>query len=503
MKNNSLNNIIPIFLLMSIFYLSFSASVPKVYSLNSYTLTLKIEDSQRNPLCHALVRITVCHGPDDYRSVYNETDENGIAIFHLESIKPSALVRIIWKGMTVALVNVALQTPKTSTTILCSVSDLKILICQANGNPVKNAYVKLSWRTDVSWKLEAYSKADGTVLFEQMPHYNGYTLVVKWKGKVVYQAPLQFNGEKEPFQINCNIFDLTIKVFDKRNKPVPDAKIDLIREDSRQEKSQTNNDGIAVFNQLAIGNYMLKVSYGSTNFQTSLFLAGDKEIEVVLNTTILWKYYIEVCAKWTDGKYAKGVKVEIWNVNGEKVASGITDNSGKFRKQLLEGNYTVGISVYHYNEKRNITLSHDVTVNFEINTTYRISTVIVKVFDRNGKPASGAQVEILDENVVVASGTTNMDGITAFNLPDGAYRIRVTYEDETLEQTVTVTGDQLVPFSFQTNVNAQDILIGIGLLSLPILAISVIFYTRKRRNKSKELISALKNLKSEFKTEEE
>ena len=296
---------------------------------------------------------------------------------------------------------------------------------------------------------------------------------------------------------------MTIKVFDKRNKPVPDAKIDLIREDSRQENSQTNNDGIAVFNHLAIGNYMLKVSYGSTNFQTSLFLTGDKEIEVVLNTTILWKYYIEVCAKWTDGKYAKGVKVEIWNVNGEKVASGITDDSGKFRKQLLEGNYTVGISVYQYNEKRNVTLSHDATVNFEINTTYRISTVIVKVFDKNGKPAGGAQVEILNENVVIASGTTNMDGITAFNLPDGAYRIRVTYEDETLEQTVTVTGDQLVPFSFQTNVNAQDILIGIGLLSLPILAISVIFYARKQRNKSKELISALKNLKSEFKTEEE
>jgi len=162
--------------------------------------------------------------------------------------------------MTVALVNVALQVPETSTTILCSVSDLKILICQANGNPVKNAYVKLSWRTDVSWKLEAYSKADGTVLFEQMPHYNGYTLMVEWKGKVVYQAPLQFNGEKKPFQINCNIFDLTIKVFDKRNKPVPDAKIDLRREDSRQEKSQTNNDGIAVFNHLAIGHYMLNVS---------------------------------------------------------------------------------------------------------------------------------------------------------------------------------------------------------------------------------------------------
>jgi len=47
-----------------------------------------------------------------------------------------------------------------------------------------------------------------------------------------------------------------------------------------------------------------------------------------------------------DGKYAKGVKVEIWNVNGEKVASGITDNSGEFIKQLLEGNYTVGTSIY-------------------------------------------------------------------------------------------------------------------------------------------------------------
>ena len=481
----------------------FSVAVPKGACLNSYDLTLYVKDSQGKPLASAWVSVTTKYGECDLRTVDNKTDENGTVIFSLKSIEPFAFIEVFWKSVTVAHLYVSLQSQKTSLTIPCNVSNFNLMILQANGNPIKNAYVTLTWTIDVTWKISTYSETNGLVSFKQIPHYDNYVLSVKWKSKTVYQDLLQFHGETEPFQVNCSVYDLTVKVFDKRQKPIPDAQLTLTREDNNQESKQTSNDGIAVFKQLAIGNYTLEVSYGSASSQTNLSLTNDKEIVVILNTTVLSKYYIKVNVKWTDGKYAKGVKVEIWNINGEKVASGITDNSGKFIKQLLEGNYTVGISIYHYNEKRNVTLSHDATVNFEINTTYRISTVIVKVFDKNGKPAGGAQVEILNENVVVASGTTNMDGITAFNLPDGAYCIRVTYEDETLEQTITVTGDQTVSLSFQTNINAQDILIGIGLLSLPILVISVIFYTRKRRNKSKELISTLKNLKSEFKTEEE
>jgi len=482
MRNNSLN-IIVLFLLISLICLTFSVLIPKVCSLNSYVLTLKVKDSRHAPLHKALVRVTTLHGPDDYRSIYNETDENGMAVFHLQSVEPLALVRIIWKGITVALVNIPLQAPKTSITVLCEVSDLEISVSQANGNPVKNAYVKLSWKIDVSWELEAYSDDNGVVLFKQMPHYDGYTLLVKWKEKTVYQKPLQFNGEKEPFHISCNIFDLTIRVLDKRGIPTPEADIDVIREDNRQESKQTDNGGTAVFNQLAIGNYTLKISYGQTSFQTNLSLTSDQEIEIILNTTVLLKYYVEVSVKWTDGKYAKDVKVEIWSENGKKVASGITDNSGKFRKQLLEGNYTVKISICDYSESQKIMLSHDVTLNFEVSTAYRISTVVVKVLDEKGKPADGAQVEILVESVVFAYGTTNTEGIATFNLPDGTYHIKVTYSGETLEQTAIVAGDQTILLNFQRNINLQEILIGIGLLSLPILVISVLFYARKRRNK--------------------
>ncbi len=489
-----------------IFVSLIAASYPSKVNCNqNYLLTVEVKDSSGNSLVGAHVYVNVLYGEygqDDYRTFKNYTNKNGIASFQLKSIEPLARVTVGFKGLPVAYKEIHLEAPKTSATIYCSVSDLKLLVVQANGKPIKNAKVTLSWKYGITNKTEMFTDANGSALFPQMPHYS-YRLSVKWKSKTVYQDLLQFHGETEPFQVNCSVYDLTVKVFDKRQKPIPDAQLTLTREDNNQESKQTSNDGIAVFKQLAIGNYTLEVFYGSISSQTNLSLTNDREIVVVLNTTVLSKYYIKVDVKWTDGKYAKGVKVEIWNVNGEKVASGITDNSGKFIKQLLEGNYTVGISIYHYNEKRNVTLSHDVTINFEINTTYRTSTVIVKVFDKNGKPAGGAQVEILTESVVTASGTTNMDGITAFNLPGGVYQIRVTYEGETLEQTVRVTGNQTVSLSFQTNVKLQDILIGIGLLSLPILAISVIFYARKRRNKRKELIRTLKDLKSEFKTEEE
>jgi len=468
---------------------------PEVYGLNNCLLTLTVVDSQGAPLSGALARVTVVYGPKDYRSFYNETDESGIAFFNLMAAEPSALVRILWNGVTVALEDVSLQFPESSVKIYCNVSDLNILVLQSNGNPMKNARVRLYWKIDVPFELEAYSNAEGMVSFKRMPYYDGYTLSVEWKGKIVYEDTLVFNGESSAFPVNCNVYDLTIAVVDRRHTPLPEAQITLTREDNRKETKQTDENGIAAFKQLTIGNYTIEISYGTESFQTNLFLASDKEIEISLNTTVLLKYFLEVYAEWEDGKPAKDVNVEVWDVNGEKVASGITNNLGSFKKQLVEGNYTIKISVNGHTESRNITLSHNVTLSFTISTTYRISTLIVTVLDKNGNPASGVQITIYIEGTPFAFGTTNSEGVATFNLPDGTYHVAAAYNGESTEQTVNVNGDQTIQLSFYNPPRMPDILIGMGILSALVLAVFVLILYSIRRREGRSPESYIKELK--------
>lgn len=200
----------------------------------------------------------------------------------------------------------------------------------------------------------------------------------------------------------------------------------------------TDANGILKFESVDIGKYQL--------FETAVpdgyILKTDPlDIEVKINQTYKINYVnkkidkgnIEIIKVDQDGNKIPGVKFELQDMNGNKIAEGTTDGNGTLKfDNLVTGKYRI-IETYVPEGYEISTKPYDVEV--KTNVTKRIkftnkrifgSMQIIKV-DDSGNPLAGVKFEILDKDKkVIDTIVTDEKGIAQVHiaLPLGTYYYR-------------------------------------------------------------------------------
>lgn len=208
----------------------------------------------------------------------------------------------------------------------------------------------------------------------------------------------------------------------------------------------TTDEGGMAFVQLVEGSYnaVVTVPEGYKADATQFSLSVDApQANVVLTKLQEIDYKVDV--QLDGAAYTGSMQVQI--LQGTTVAYEETTTSGSVTAKLLEGNYTVKLTL------DDATLAYDaaaavlaasapeLTLTLEKLTTY--TDYSVTVTDMNGKVQSGILVQILKGTQVVATGTTDTNGKVAKNLETGEYNVRLTFSGTSYyynQSTAVLTG---------------------------------------------------------------
>ena len=461
----------------------FLCYLTSAFASGTYTLVIKAVDKEGDPLSGAWVRVTTLYGPGDYRSSYEETNASGFAVFNdVYSSIPSANVTIYWCSVEVAYETVDLGDGENSFVIVCDVSDVTVLAQDSEKNPLIGAEVTLSWERDIPQSLESTTNDQGLVVFQQMPYYE-YQVETECKNRQVHDGTFDFNDSATIYVADCEVHDLTVKAFDKENRPISGAEV-LISRDDEWKASKLTNYGTAIFTQLAFGNYSIEASYESSSNTTTAQLAESLEVNLHLNITYSPRTFeITVRAVWSDGKPASGANVIILDSLGDTVSSGVTDDSGYFIDLLTEGEYVLNVSKNDLSKVENVTLRNNVMITLSFNAARRTYTLTVEVTGENGVLVEGALVEVYSNGSLIFTGET-INGVAFFNLQEGTYRVVVSAGDEQREKTVELGEDAKISITFQKGVASELMLFILAVLGA--LAAIILVTCARRLTTSKE-----------------
>ena len=469
--------------LLSLIFLS---CLPLVHSQETYTLIIKAVDHTEQPLSGAFVQVTYMFRENEppTSTFPKQTNASGFVEFTIESIETSANITVAWLGVEVAFQGVNLSPGTNFFTITCDVSELSVLTLDGNGLPLQGAQVNLDLTDDWPPSIPNSSTTNdqGLAVFPQMPYFS-YPVSVKWQGKLVHEGTFNLTSSETSYTADCNVYDLTVNVVDKEDRPISGAKV-LISRDDEWKASKLTNYGTAIFTQLAFGNYSIEASYESSSNTTTAQLAESTEVNLHLNITYSPRTFeITVRAVWSDGKPASGANVIILDSLGDTVSSGVTDDSGYFIDLLTEGEYVLNVSKNDLSKVENVTLGNNVMITLSFNAARRTYTLTVEVTGENGAPAEGALVEVYSNGSVIFTSET-INGVAFFNLQEGTYRVIVSTGDEQREKTVELGEDATISITFQKGVASELMLFILAVLG--VLAAIILVTCARRLTTSKE-----------------
>ena len=352
-------------------------------------------------------------------------------------------------------------------------------ILDDNGNPITT-------KTD----------EDGNFTFDNLPDGDYKIKVTTPDGSETTTEPVTVNpnGTSTPADISFNNYktvgDISGTVVDKDGNPVPGAIVDLLDKDGNPVYDQngdpmtttTDEDGNYIFKDVPEGDYKVKVTPPDGNTPTTsddiTIQNGNAEGEDISLDN--YQVYTDVTGTVVDknGDPVKDAIVNLLDKNGNPVldANGnpittTTDENGKYKFKNVEiGEYQIEVIAPHPDVDGNTdttTTKINVAngdVKDEYGNSYPRSTGVTSklenyeaftditgnVTDKNGKPAEGILVELLDKdgkpvldedgNPITTKTDENGDYIFS-HIPDGEYIVKINSpveEDDDVEAPVTV-----------------------------------------------------------------
>ena len=465
-------------LLLLLIFLSF---IPLVFSLDTYTLIITVVDEKDNPLSGAWIKVTTKYGENDYRSPFpKQTNASGVVEFTVQSIEPLANVTVGWLGIEVARETVNLSGSVTSVTIICGLNDLSVLATDGNGLPLRGANVELRWVTDMPYTLKGPTDDQGLAVFPQMPYYS-YQVSTCWQGKLVHEGTFYFTSSTTTYVAECKVYDLTVNVVDREDRPISEANVTVTRSDEWETSKKTDN-GVAAFTQLATENYSVEASFLSSSNTTTINLLEDTEVFLKLNISVLRIFEVTVEVMWSDEKPVLDANIVIRNNNGQALKNGVTNANGIFTASLIKAEYIIEVSRRTLNDAKNVTIDSETTIPFVFDASLRTYTLTVTVTGYDGSLVNRALVEV-NLNGVTVSNSETTGGKASFELKDGVYKIVVTWDDEREEKTVELTEDRELSMTFQKEIPFDWILYILAISAASATLCLLALYLRRRRQR--------------------
>lgn len=263
----------------------------------------------------------------------------------------------------------------------------------------------------------SYTDGTGKAVFSNVP-YGSYSVNASALGYNAGTGILAVTASSQNMEINLeqSRYAVTVNVKDQNGNPISGAIVSGLG-----TATITDANGTAVFQDITYGEYTISVSaYGFVADYKTEIVDKSKTINIVLES--LPKYDIQVNVKDGDngGAPFAGATVELKDVNGNVVASAVSDSQGKaILKGVVNGIYTLNA----FYDWRYGTSIMDIAVNgsgiYDITLSKLRATVIVELTDASGISPSGVSV-----TGIGSGGTTDSNGkVTLNGIPYGSYNV--------------------------------------------------------------------------------
>lgn len=231
-----------------------------------------------------------------------------------------------------------------------------------------------------------------------------------------------------PFSLSSTAGNFSINVVDALSQPLSGATVEILQNQSILFSTLTDGSGNAAINNLAPGNYTVRVSLNG--YQTAIQVG-----KVTSSTTTSLSFSLVenpgtlsgVIQDQSTSTALANALVEVLQGN-TVIASALTASDGSFTiSSLASGNYTVRVGLQNYQTLvvgTNIISGQTTSANVSLTSNPGFALgAVTDVATGLGLP--GALVEILQNSVVIATQQTDSNGnYTINNLAPGTYLLR-------------------------------------------------------------------------------
>lgn len=359
-------------------------------------------------------------------------------------------INSLWEGFLVANKTVEVSVRNPGVIIdpqVCGIYDYLIQVLDGDGEPVKNANVRL-FLSNGSHYRSLCTNASGWAEFINLPNTT-YHIRTFYQGTLVSDLTDTLSNEAQTKIVNAAIYDLFIQCVDGDEKVVSGAIVHLYNSTSLIKTVTTDAYGYAEFTQLPNTTYTFNITYFGVNVgEGSLTLSLEGQME----TISLWIYDWNIKLLDGDGKALPNTKVEVYLWDGSLWGELRTTDKGFIRLLNFPSEsytfkaYWKGVKVL------DVTLpltSEEQTNNIQC----AVFDLVVRVVDEEGNGLPNADVTLFWMNgTAITTTSTNSTGHTVFeNMPGTTYSIKVTlkkYKDAREDITLT-SEDQLTIITVQ------------------------------------------------------
>jgi formylglycine-generating enzyme required for sulfatase activity len=353
-----------------------------------------------------------------YQKYAQRTGESGQALFSFESgeykYRFSFNGRYFWSGLVGAKSSAEITVPATTTVKLevagGALEGQQIYAYDSDGN-----YLKYARKTDING-VARFNLLAGT-----------YTFKYNYNGKYWWSNPVAI-GEDASISVPGGT---SVLLTNQSGEPVSGQNIYVYNSNDEYLKysRKTNDNGIAIFS-LNDGNYKFRYNFNGKYWWSKVVASGGQAKITVPGMT-------NVSLVHQGGYSIESQNIYVYNEAGEyQKYSRKTSNEGIASFTLPSGNYKFR---YNFNGRYFWT---DVVASGQTGTiTVPVDTSISLISSSAPNVNQVIYVYDVDGNYLKHSRKTNEQGLAKFNLEDGAYKFRFTYNGKYWWSDVVYSGE--------------------------------------------------------------
>ncbi len=410
----------------TVVYLETNKAVTKdeYYELNCniFYLTLKAVDSQNITVENAQITISYSSNKEVLDTII--TNQTGQVIFRLPKENYDILVR--WHDADVYFENNKALTTDEYYELHCNIYYLTLKALDSRNIPVENAQIMISFSDNNEVVDTLITTETGQVIF-RLPKEN-YNILVRWQDTDVYFEQDREVTKNEYYEMNCNIYYLTMKAIDSRDIPVENAQITITFSSSNVviDTLITNTTGYAV-SRLPKEEYNIKVRWYDTEIyqENNRLISKDEEYNLEC-----WVYYLKISALDSKNIPLVDAQVAITRDDQKKItATGITDDTGSLESRLPIGAYNIEVTWESVLVKSE--LGYNVTKDDSISLMCNVFYFVINIVDYEKVPLENAKVTIkFNSNAkVYDSAVTGYTGAMESRIPIGNYDLEIIWKN--------------------------------------------------------------------------
>jgi hypothetical protein len=389
---------------------------------NIFYLTLKALDSQNKTVENAQITISYSTNKEVLDTII--TNQSGQVVFRLPMENYDILVR--WHDAEVYFETNKAVTQDEYYELNCNIFYLTLKALDSKDIPVENAQIMISFSKNNEVVDTLITPQTGQVIF-RLPKEN-YDILVRWQDTDVYIENDKEVSDNEYYELECNIYYLTLKAIDSRDVPVENAQVTITFSSSNVVIDTLITDSTGyVESRLPQEKYDIKVRWYDTEIYSEDAKLISKDEEYILNC---WVYYLNIRAEDSKNVPLMDAQISITMDDQNKItATGITNNNGSLESRLPIGTYNIEVTWESVLVKSE--LGYEVNADNSITLACNVFYFTINIVDFENFALENAKVTItFNSNAqVYDSHVTGDTGTIESRIPIGDYDIEIIWKN--------------------------------------------------------------------------